>query len=415
MTTYNSPFSGDVIQPTDVSYQRYYLTASINLYWPINGVPATYDVAARIMDISASANGFSITMPPANQASVGQDALFNNTGAYDIDVIDYSSGAITTVLAGKSSYIYITYNANTAGTWGVIDFGTTTSSNNAATLAGFGLLAISNTLNQSHPTQAILDGSTFSASNRAQTMIWGGGAGSVTLDSATSIGDNWFILLKNNGSGTLTVNCSGSDFIDLQSNKTFQPNESALIVCDGSGYVTIGYGTSSTFFFSALTKALAAGTYVLTTSEAQSIIQEYVGTLTGDVVVVYPPVVALYVISNQVVDNGHTLTVTTGIGGASTVLVPPGQQVSLICDGVNFYNANTVQAGSTVVSLNNGTVGTPSLNFASETSTGIYRIAAGNMGVAVLGVNIATFNSSGLTIAGTITATNYANISGGAF
>lgn len=415
MTTYNSPFSGDVVQPTDVSYESFTLTASIQLYWPINGVPSTYDISARIMDISSPSSAYTITMPPANQASVGQDALFNNKGGVSIDILDFDGNAIATVPAGKSEYIYITDNGTTAGVWGVIDFGATTSATTASALAGYGLLAISNTLNQSHPTQAIADGSTFVATNRAQTMIWSGGAGSATLPTASSIGDNWFILLKNNGSGTLTINCSGSDNIDQQSSKTFQPNESSLIVCDGNGYVTVGYGTSNTFFFTALTKSVTTGTYTLTISEAQSIIQEYVGTLTGNVTVIYPPVVALYVISNQVTDNGHSLTVTTGIGGSSSVIIPPGQQVSLICDGVNFFNANTVQAGSTQISLNNGSVSTPSLNFTSENSTGIYRIGVGNMGIAVLGSNIATFNTAGLTIVGTITADNYVGIDGGEF
>ena len=400
MTTYNSPFSGDVIQPTDVSYESYNLTASIVLYWPINGVPAPLNIAARIMDINANANGYTITMPPANQASVGQDALFNNKSAYSVSIIGYTGSTIVTIPAGKSAYIYITDNATTAGVWGVIDFGTTTSAVTASQLAGLGLLAISNTLNQSHPTAPVTNAMTFNANNRAQTMIWSGGSGSATLPSAATIGDNWFILLKNNGTGTLTINCSGADTLDLQPNKTFQPNESALIVCDGSSYVTIGYGTGATVFFSALTKAVTTGTYSLTISEAQSIIQEYVGTLTGNVTVIYPPVVALYVISNQVVDGGYTLTITTGIGGATNVVIPAGQQVSLICDGVNFYNANTVQAGGSVSSLTNGSAALPSLNFISDSSTGIYRPSAGNFGISILGTNRLNVSATGISVTG---------------
>jgi hypothetical protein len=401
MTTYTSPFSGDVIQPTDVSYENYALTSSIALYWPINGVPPTYNIAARIMDISANANGYTITMPPANQASVGQDALFNNKGAYNISIVSYTGTAIATVVAGKSEYIYITDSSTTTGIWGVIDFGSVTSATTAAQLAGYGLLAISNTLNQSHPSQAIASASTFTAQNRSQTMIWGGGAGSATLPTASVIGDNWFFLLKNNGTGTFTINCTGSDTIDKQSTKTFQPNESAFVVCNGSTYLTVGYGTSNTFFFTALTKNITTGTYTLSTSEAQSIIQEYVGNLTGNVTIVYPPVVALYVISNQVTSNGFSLTVTTGASGATSVVVPASQQVSLICDGVNFYNANTVQAGSVSTSLVNGSASAPSLYFTTEPNTGIYRVGAGDLGIAVLGSNIAQFISSGLVIAGT--------------
>jgi hypothetical protein len=413
MTTYNSPFSGDVIQPTDVSYQSYTLTASINLWWPINGVPASYSIAARIMDVTTSSSSYTISMPPANQASVGQDALFNNTSAFSINILNYVGGTIATIPAGKSVYIYITGNATTAGVWGVIDFGTTTSATTTSALAGFGLLAISNTLNQSHPSLALTNGYTFLSTDRAQTTIWEGGSGSITLNDAFAIGDNWFILLKNNGTGTLTVNCSGANLLDNQSSKTFQPNESAVIVCNGTGYVTVGYGTSNTFFFTALTKNVATGTYVLTTSEAQSIIQEYVGSLSGNVTVVYPPVVALYVVSNQVTANGHTFTITTGIAGGATATIPAGQQASLICDGVSFFNANTVQSGATAVSLANGSVANPSLGFASEPTTGFYRIGTGSMGITILGVNRATFNATGILINGSGTFSG--GISGGTF
>ena len=413
MTTYNSPFSGNVIQPTDVSYQQFYLPADIVLWWPINGVPPTYDVAARIMDISASGNGFTIAMPPANQASVGQDALFNNTGSYNIDIIDYTSGAITTVAAGKSEYIYITDNTTTDGVWGVVGFGATTSNANAATLAGYGLLAIANTLNQSHPIKAVVDAYTFLPSDRANTMVWSSGAGSATLDTAVTIGSNWFILFKNDGTGTFTVNTTGVDTLDQQSTKTFQPNESALIVCTGSGYITVGYGTSNTFFFTALTKAVTTGTYTLTVSEAQSIIQEYVGSLAGNVTVVYPPVVALYIVNNLVTANGFSFQITTGLGGSNTVAIPSGQTVSLICDGTNFYNANTVQSGATVGSLANGTVGAPSLNFSLETSTGLYRPGVGTMGLSILGTNLIVFDAQGVDVTGTGNFTD--GISGGVF
>ena len=44
---------------------------------------------------------------------------------------------------------------------------------------------------------------------------------------------------------------------------------------------------------------------------------------------------------------------TTGLG--TPVVVPPGNQVSVICDGYNFLNANTVQAGGTIITLLDGT------------------------------------------------------------
>ena len=82
--SYNSPFTGQVIQPTDVSYRAITLSANTTLSWPING-NATDNYAARIMNVTATTSGLSIYMPPADQASVGQDALFNNIGGNDFD------------------------------------------------------------------------------------------------------------------------------------------------------------------------------------------------------------------------------------------------------------------------------------------------------------------------------------------
>lgn len=78
--SYNSPFTGNVIQPTDVSYRSVTLAANTQLNWPING-NATDDYAARIMDVTATSAGLSLWMPPANQTSVGNDALIRNVGA----------------------------------------------------------------------------------------------------------------------------------------------------------------------------------------------------------------------------------------------------------------------------------------------------------------------------------------------
>jgi len=400
--SYNSPFTGNVIQPTDVSYRSITLSANTQLQWPING-NATDDYAARIMDVTASAANLSLFMPPANQASVGQDALIRNTGANTFTVKDYAgANTIVSIAAGQSRYIYITANPTVTGTWGNISFGTGTSSADAATLAGFGLVASGTTLNQSHPAQSIVTGGAFATTDRAQTLIWSGGAGTYTLPAVSTLGNNWFTLFKNSGTGSMVI--SASDNIDGASTKTFAPTESAFIVCTGTTYVTVGYGVSSQFFYTSLVKAVVTGSYTLSSSEASNTIQTYTGTLTGNVTIVYPPVVNLYVIKNSVTAGGFTLTVGTGSG--TSVIIPSGQQVTLACDGTNFFNANTSQAGSvTSVSLADGTVGAPSLSFASEATTGVYRAGAGQFNTAILGVARSTLSATGLTIAGSVAGT----------
>lgn len=394
--SYVSPFTGDVIQPTDVSYQAITLSANKQLNWPSNSTTNT-DYAARIMQVTASSGSLSLYMPPANQASVGNDALIRNIGANTFTVKDYAgTNTIVSVAAGESKYIYITTNATDQGTWGVIAFGTGTSSADAATLAGYGLVASGATLNQSHPSAAITTGTTFAATDRAQTRVWGSGTGAATLPAAATLGNNWFTLFKNNGSGSFTISTTGGELIDGNTTKTFNPSESAFIVCTGTAYVTIGYGVSSQFVFTALTKSVTGGAVTLTNNEAANTIQEFVGSLSSNVVVTYPPVVNLYVVSNQTTDNGYSLTITTGLGFTATI--PPGQQATLICDGTNFLNANTTQAGATTVSLTDGTVGTPSLNFAAETSTGVYRSAAGHFNIAIGGSMAVDLTSTGMKV-----------------
>lgn len=409
--SYVSPFTGDVIQPTDVSFRAITLSANTQLNWPSNSTTST-DYASRIMQVTATAGSLSLYMPPANQTSVGNDALIRNIGANTFTVKDYAgTNTIVSVAAGESKYIYITTNATAQGTWGVIAFGTGTSSADAATLAGYGLVASGATLNQSHPSAAITSGTTFAATDRAQTRVWSSGSGTATLPAAATLGNNWFTLFKNNGTGSFTISCTGAELIDGNSSKTFNPTESAFIVCTGTAYVTVGYGVSSQFTFTALTKSVTGGSVLLTNNEAANNIQEYVGNLTSNVVVTFPPVVNLYVISNQVTDNGFTFTVTTGLGFTATI--PPGQQATLICDGTNFLNANTTQAGATTVSLVDGTVGTPALNFSAETNTGLYRPAAGELGISVLGTKRVGVTATGVAVTGSGTFTT--GIAGGTF
>ena len=410
--SYVSPFTGDVIQPTDVSYRGFTLSTDTTLSWPVNG-NATGNYAARIMDVTASAGSLSLFMPPGNQTSVGTDSLIRNTGANSFTVKTSSGATILSIASGEAQYIYLTDNSTVGGTWGIIAFGAGTSSADAATLQGYGLLAISSTLNQSHPASSIVNGDTFADSDRAQAKVWSSGAGTIYLPAAASVGDNWFTLFKNNGTGTVIIDCNGAELIDGELTKSFAPNESAFIICTGTEFITVGYGVSNLFVFTALVKPVVTGNYSLTPSEASNTIQSYVGTLTGNVTVTYPPTVNFYVVSNQTVDNGYSLTLTTNVVGGANATIPPGQQATVICDGTNFLNANTTQAGATAISLVNGTVGTPSLNFAAETSTGVYRPGSGQFAVSVLGVQVLDIDSTGITVTGTGTFSG--GVSGGVF
>lgn len=396
--SYNSPFTGNVIQPTDVSYRAITITnTTLQLEWPINGT-TTNDAAARIMEVTTT--GVSeLWMPPANQSSVGNDALIRNTGGEDFDVKDYAGiNTIVTVLAGEAQYIYITDNATEEGVWGIIAYGIGSSGQDAATLAGYGLLAIGQTLNQSQPVTTFSSSYTALTTDRSSTYVWTGGAGTLTLTLASTLGDNWFMFLRNSGTGTLTVAGSSGNTINGSTSITLQPSDSCIIVCSGTTFYTVGLGKSTQFAFTQLSKAVLTGTYTLTASEASNVIQNYTGALTGNVTIVVPATVQVYYIVNATT-GAYTVTISTGAG--ATAVLTTGTQATLVCDSVNLYNANTILAGSSTVSLQNGSVGAPSLNFSSETTTGIYRAASGEFNTTILGVLRSTVSASGLAIVGT--------------
>jgi len=411
--SYNSPFTGNVVQPTDVSFRAVTLSANTQLEWPING-NATDDYAARIMNVTATTGGLSLYMPPANQTSVGNDAMIRNVGSNTFTVRTFGGNStIITIAAGEAKYIYVTANPDVYGTWGNIAFGAGTSAADAASLAGAGLVANGSTLGQSHPAVSLIAGYTFAVSDRAQAYIWTGGTTTATLPATAVLGNNWFTLFKNNGTGTVTIGTTGGELFDGGVAKTFAPSESALIVCTGTNFITVGYGQSADFQFNVLTKPVTGGSYTLTPNEASNTIQFYTGTLSSNVIVTYPAAANLYIISNQTSAGGYTLTVTTGIVGSATAVIPSGGQATVICDGTNFLNANTVQAGATALSIVNGSAGSPAINFSSETNTGIYRPGAGRWGVSILGNLVLDTTASGVNVTGTGNFTS--GISGGAF
>ena len=412
--SYNSPFTGNVIQPTDVSYREISIAnTNLQLAWPINGT-TTDDAAARIMEVTTT--GVSeLWMPPANQASVGQDALIRNIGGEDFDVMDFAGiNTIVTVLAGEAQYIYITDNGTEEGTWGIIAFGIGSSGADAATLAGYGLVAIGQTLNQSQPVTTFSSNYTAVFADLANAYVWTGGAGTLTLTSASTLGNSWFMLLRNAGTGSLTVAGSGGQLINGSTSIALQPTDSCILVCSGTAFYTVGLGKSTQFAFTQLTKAVTTGTYTLTAAEAANVVQKYTGTLTGNVTIIVPPTVQVYYIQNATVGgaSNYTVTLTTNAGG-SNATIASNQQATLICDSVNLVNANTVLAGSSSIGLIDGTVSSPALYFGSEVSTGLYRAASGEYNIAILGVLRSTLSATGLAIVGTGNFTG--GISGGVY
>jgi hypothetical protein len=397
MTTYTNPYTGQTIQPSQVGYESLTISANEYLQWPVNG--NTSDVVANIIEITATVGGLFVYMPPATQVSVGQTTLIKNVGSNAFTVVDNSGNTIITIASGIAQYIYLTNNLTVNGTWSTVTFGAGTSAASASALAGAGLQAITTTLNQAYNVSKIYSNYTLQNSDRASVLAWEGGVGTITLPSSSVLGSSWFVTVKNDGTGILTLTPSGTDTIDGASTFQLQYSESLTIVSTGSGWVSYGYGQSSTFFFTILSKIVTGGTVTLTPVEASNLIQEYSGTLTSNCTVILPSTVQLYSMNNQT-SGAFTLTFKTTAVGGTTVSLPQGQTIVLICDGTNVYSAQTATTSviSTFTLTTNGSASAPSLNWSSDTQTGLYLAATGQLGIAVGGNVGAIFTSSGLLV-----------------
>jgi len=392
--TYTNPFTGQTVSPSPVGYESLSISADTTLQWPINGNDQT-QVVANIIEVTATVASLSLIMPPATQVSVGQTALIRNIGANTFTVKDYAGGTIVSIASGIAQYIYTTSNTTAAGTWSTVTFGAGTSAANAATLAGYGLTAIGTTLNQSYEVVNYYGSATLPSSVRAQFNVWSSGVGTLTLPSSSSVGENWFCMIRNNGTGILTITPQGTDTIDGNANQQLQLTESLVIVCNGTGWNTFGLGRSNSFAYTQLALTITGGTTTLTSAQAANTIQEYSGVLTSNQIIVVPSTVQLYTFTNNST-GAFSLTIKTAVFGGATVVVPQGDSLVVICDGTNVYNAASGSASSiTSLTLGNGSLAVPSLKFSGDLNTGLYLPTSGKLGFVIANTLAGYFDSTG--------------------
>ena len=412
MTTYTNPFTGQTIEPSAISYESLSLIANTTLDWPINGNNTT--PASSIADVTTTTySGLSLLLPPATQVSVGQSILIRNVGSLAFTVKNNTGGTIVSAASGVAYFIYLTDNSTVAGSWATVTFGAGTSAANAATLAGYGLTAVGATLNQTYQIVNYYTNVTLPVTVQAQFVVWGGGAGTITLPSAATAGANWFCMLRNNGSGILTLTPAGTNTIDGNASQQLQLTESLVLVSSGSGWNTFGYGRSNSFAYTQLSLVVTGGTTTLTSAQGANTIQEYSGVLTSNQIVVVPSTVQLYTITNNTT-GAFSFTVKTSAVSAATITVPQGTSLVVISDGTNVYNAGSGASSSiTSLTLGNGSLSVPSLKFSGDVNSGMYLVGSSQVGFVIANAQAGYYNATGLTMAGT--GTFVGGVAGGSF
>jgi hypothetical protein len=382
MAGFTQTFGGTVVYASDVSYRAVALSANVTLSWPTELATNT-NVVASIMDVTPAAGALTITMPPANEASVGETALFFNAGGVTFTVADSGGNTIVSVAAGIAWQVYLTGNSTANGTWRATQYGAGTSSASAGSLVGAGIKAINTTLNQSMSVTSLSINYTLGDADRAGAFVWTGGAGTLTLPSAGTVGNDWFFQVRNGGTGAISIAATGGQLINGGTTLAFNPGDSAIVVCDGTSFFTIGFGQSASFSFDFVSIDLTAqaSPYTLSGANLNRIAYQFSGTITGNMQVVVPSTIQQYWVANEtdLASDPYTIEVKTVSGTGITI--SRNARAILYCNGTDVIDADTSTV-SFPISVAQGGTGATTASGArvnlGGTSTGIAVFTAAN-------------------------------------
>lgn len=354
--TYVSVFGGNTIYPSDVSFLPIALNVDTPLEWPLES-SGLEDPAARIIEVTPAASGYSIVLPDATLTGAGQTILFNNIdGANSFYVKDFAGNTLATIAFGEQWQVYLAAVTTAAGTWRVFRYGASTATVQPSALAGYGLTVTSSTLSQSLPvTTFSTSGTTVAVSSRASALVWNGtGAGTLNLLTAALAGNNFFVFVRNEGGGDLTIDPSGTETINSAVNLVLRPGDSATLITDGTTWYTIGLGQQAVFAFDYTSISVTGGDYTLSGSELNRIAYKFVGTLTSDLHVIVPSTVQQYWINNATT-GAFNFFIQTASG--TPTQVNQGAKGIYYCDGTNMVLGSDPTSLTTPIVVSDGGTG----------------------------------------------------------
>jgi hypothetical protein len=398
--TFTSPFTGNVIQPTDVSYDAITLSTVTQLYWP-QYVNAGQQVVARILDVNATSTGAILTLPDALQGSVGSDILIRNVGSYEFAVQNFAEVNSFSVPAGQAAYTYLTDNTSAGGVWDNIAFGAGVAYADAATLAGNSTAAILGKLETAFVTSSYITAPTITDATRGHCLVWTSGAGTWTLPAVSSLTEGWFILIRNNGTGTLTIQTSAvNSTIDGQSSIALPLGDSCFICVNRDitkqDFFTVGRARPNSLTFSSATydvDTVAGATLSLITNTP--IIQRFTalsGARTSSLLVQLPAVTQVYYFLNDTNQSSYNINFQVQGSSQPPYSLAASRQAIVLSDGTNIYPLLQANVGQFLA--NRGTAAAPAFSFNLDPSSGMYSPNDAQLGFSVNGAIIATMDGT---------------------
>ena len=354
MPSYTDVFGGANIYPSEISYSAIALSGDITLSWPEETSTNT-NLATRIIDVTPASSGHTIILPDAKKSGTGNTILFNNKGSDSFTVANAGGVAVGSALGGGTLWqVYLTL------------------------------------LSQSVPITSFSADYTTGVDDRAKMFNWTSAGGILTLPDPTVVGDNWFIYLRNSGTGAIVATPPGVITIDGASSLSYQPDESSIIACDGSNFYTIGFGQSATFAFDyTVIDVPGTGDYTLTGSELNRVAYRFTGALTGNRNIIIPATVQQYWIDNRTTGS-HTFTIK--VAATTGVTLATDARGIFYCDGTELLDADTSTISIPVTVSQGGTgattAGAALINLGG-TSTGIALFEAATQAAAWSALGVA--------------------------
>ena len=402
MPTFTSPFTGDIVQPTDVSYFQLNFSTNQMLVWPNYAVPGAATVAAaRIMDCTAATNGLIITLPVGIQGAIGTDILFRNQGNTTFIVEDQSGDQSVTINPGEARYFYLVDNSTEDGVYENFAYGVGTSTADAATLVGSGLTNQFGKLETSTKVQETSIPPTLDEESRALAYVWTSGAGTFDLPDPISLSAGWFCMIRNGGTGTLTVAAPAGSTVDNLTTATLYPQDSAIVVFDKQTgkFFTVGLTRPSVLSYTAASYDVDnIFSNTLNLVSFAPTIQTYLafsGSRTETLNVLLPPITQVYILSNDTNQSGYAVTFQVSGSSQAPIPVSTGSSVILLSDGENLSILSSQSITGNFLA-NNGSAGSPSYSFTSDTSSGMYLKGIHNLALAAYGIDMLNIDATNL-------------------
>ena len=337
---YTDVFGGELIFPSRISYLALTIAADVVLQWPTEQQITGNNVVADFIDVNATAASLNIDMPSALNTATGNKTTFNNVGANAVNVRTSTGATIQVVQPGEQWVLVLTDNSTAAGSWSTFQLGAQVAVASASALAGAGIKAIGVLLNQKIDSDVkAATPVTVVNGDRAKCLIYTGGAGIANLPAAGTVGNDWFFMLRNSGTGTLTITPPAGT-IDGSATVNLDPNDSAFIFTDGSNFFTIGLSSGSTIAFDFVSIPVpGSGDFVLSGANLNRIAYRFTGALTGNRRIVVPNTTQQYWVDNQT-SGAFTLSIST-VAQVTPPEVSQGNTAILYSDATDVVNATS--------------------------------------------------------------------------